>query len=71
MRQAVDRFSQNVPVQLGAVIRKMAFDCDLHIAQMVRAGFDHWVIANAHRIDPEVYKKYVKLRHLDMGQEPP
>lgn len=64
MRNACDRFSLNVPAELGALIRKMASDRDMHVSQMVRAGIDHWVTMNAHRIDPEVYQRYLRMRKL-------
>ena len=52
-----------VPRDLLAVLPPIALQLDLEYSQVLMAGLDAYVRDNRHKISPELYEEYKRLRN--------
>jgi hypothetical protein len=58
-----DRLTISVPHGLLAVLPPIALQLDLEYSQILMVGLDAYVRDNRHKISPELYEEYKRLRN--------
>jgi hypothetical protein len=59
-----DRLTISLPRGLLAVLRMISLQLDLEYSKVLIVGLDAFVRDNRHKISPELYEEYKRLRNF-------